>query len=443
MKKQYFTVQPAENLTGSITLQGSKNLLLQLIWLPILTQGKVTLRNVPKILDTEVSIKILQGLGFTVTKLSETDYLFEEGNLDSSFFDSEDFAILARKIRGSVTMMGASIARFKRFTLYFPGGDKIGLRPIDVHRKGIIALGATLKSDEEKAIVVCNQLIGAKIFQDCPSVTGTASTVMAAVLAKGETRILNAACEPYIVELVKALNQAGAKISGEGTNIINITGVDNLIGDVDITLLPDMIEVASFMSLAHLVGDKGLLIKSALLNSDPDELGLLLPSFRKLGVKFEVKGRDIFIPKQDKYYVEDGFVSFVDGPWPQFCPDWLSPILVFSTQVIGKVLWHQHMFEDRLFFTDNLRHMGCDLQFLNRHEVLVIGGNRDKPGKFRLTGITLATPDIRAGIAMLIAALSAKSSSIIFNIEQIDRGYGDIENRLSAIGCKIERHEIG
>lgn len=442
MKKEYFLVNSVNELSGTIEVHGSKNLMLQVIWLPLIVSAKVTLHNVPKISDTQVCIEILEGLGVKIYRLSDTSFSFDGRLAKPDFFYTDEFFRLAKKIRGSVTMMGASVARFGEFVLRFPGGDKIGLRPIDVHRNGIVALGAELRNDTDKAVVVCKNLIGAKIFQSYPSVTGTASTLMAAVMAKGTTVINNAACEPYLAELVKSLNKSGAKITGGGTNTLVIEGVDILNYDVELTLIPDMIETASFMSLSHLVGGNGLTIKNAIPFGDEYELGLLFPIFKKLGLNFDLQGNDINIQPQDIYSVENGSITIVDGPWPQFCPDWLSPMLVFSTQVSGQVLWHQQMFEDRLYFVDNLRHMGCNIHLMNRHEVIVIGGNKQNGGRFKLNSMTLASPDIRAGIAMLIAALSAKETSLIFNVDQIDRGYADIEERLNSIGCVIERNSL-
>lgn len=352
------------------------------------------------------------------------------------FLDTQEFQNLASKIRGTIVMMGACLASFGKFNLFTPGGDKIGLRPIEAHLEGVTSLGGIISVNENNTLITVDKPMGKKIFQVYPSVTGTASTLLLSVFSEGETEIMNAACEPYIKSLCDILNQMGAQIQGHGSNRIRVKGVKSLRG-VSCSILPDMIEVASFLSMSHLVEDSGMLIKNAYKDCIVEELGLLLPTFKKMGLIYEIQNKNIYVPKQHNLIIRNKTLNITDGPWPLFCPDWMSTMITFSTQCEGNVLWHQHMFEDRLFFTDGLRRMGCDIYIMNRHEVLVTGNPHKK-----LSGTIIPSPDIRAGLALLIASLSASSETIIFGVDQIDRGYSKIEERLNNIGCNITREVL-
>lgn len=436
MEKMLFRVNPVDYIAGEIQVNGSKNMMLQVIWLPLLTQDEVIISNVPDISDTFICLNILRRLGVRCDSIGIDKYSFQMLSPNPNFLDTQEFQDLASRIRGTIVMMGACLACFGKFNLFTPGGDKIGLRPIEAHLEGVKDLGAVVSRDKDNVLIAIDKPKGKKIFQVYPSVTGTASTLLLSVFSEGKTEIINAACEPYIKSLCDILNQMGAQIQGHGSNRIHIKGVKSLMG-VNCSILPDMIEVASFLSMSHLVGDSGLLIKNAYRDCIVEELGLLLPTFKKMGLIYEVVNNNIYVPKQHNLVIGDKTLNITDGPWPLFCPDWMSTMITFSNQCEGNTLWHQHMFEDRLFFTDGLRRMGCDIYIMNRHEVLVTGN----PYK-RLSGTIIPSPDIRAGLALLIASLSAGSETIIFGVDQIDRGYSKIEERLNNIGCNIKREVL-
>ena len=430
-----FQIIGGQRLHGSITPQGAKNEALQVICAVLLTEQAVTISNIPTILDVLNLIKLLEYLGVKVEQLNTDTYRFTAGNIDLAALETETFYRQSASLRGSVMLVGPLVARFGRAVIPKPGGDKIGRRRLDTHFIGIQKLGAEFNFDPDNKLyrIEAKELKGCYMLLDEASVTGTANIIMTAVLAEGETTIYNAACEPYIQQLCRMLNGMGAQISGIGSNLLTINGVKNLNG-CNHTLLPDMIEVGSFIGMAAMTGSE-LTIKNVKYN----ELGIIPDSFRRLGISLEQKGDDIFIPQQDSYTIEsfiDGSImTIADAPWPGLTPDLLSVFLVVSTKAQGSVLIHQKMFESRLFFVDKLIDMGAQIILCDPHRATVIGlGNH-----LHLRAANMSSPDIRAGIALLIAAMSADGTSTIHNIDQIDRGYQDIDKRLNALGAKITR----
>jgi UDP-N-acetylglucosamine 1-carboxyvinyltransferase len=430
-----FRIQGGVRLKGNITPQGAKNEALQVLCVPLLTSQPVTIHNVPDILDVNKLIELLGDLGCEVEKLKKGSYRFTAGNINTAYLESEAYRAKAAALRGSVMLLGPILARFGKANIPKPGGDKIGRRRLDTHFLGFQKLGArfSFNADENLFHIDASDLHGTYMLLDEASVTGTANIVMAAVLAKGTTTIYNAACEPYVQQLCAILNRMGAKISGIGSNLLTIEGVDKL-GGTDHTLLPDMIEVGSFIGLAAMTQSE-ITIKNCRL----DQLGMIPEVFRRLGIRLEFQGDDIFIPAQERYeidtFIDGSILTVSDAPWPGFTPDLVSIVLVVATQAKGTVLIHQKMFESRLFFVDKLIDMGAQIILNDPHRATVIGLDR----KYPLRGIKMSSPDIRAGVALLIAALSAQGTSEISNVEQIDRGYEDIENRLRQLGAKLER----
>lgn len=434
-----FKIEGGHQLKGSIQPQGAKNEALQILCAVLLTSEKVTIHNIPNIIDVNKLIRLLGKLGVSIEQLSESTYTFQANNIDLKYLESAEFKVDGAGLRGSIMIVGPMLTRFGKGYIPKPGGDKIGRRRLDTHFEGFIKLGATFRYNKEDHFygVESNQLRGTYMLLDEASVTGTANIVMAAVLAKGTTTIYNAACEPYLQQLCKMLNRMGAKISGIGSNLLTIEGVDSL-GGTEHTMLPDMIEIGSWIGLAAMTKSE-LTIK----NVSWDDLGVIPNVFRKLGITIERKDDDIFIPvHKDGYevqnYIDGSILTISDAPWPGFTPDLLSIILVVATQARGSVLIHQKMFESRLFFVDKLIDMGAKVILCDPHRASVIGHDF----KSQLKATTMTSPDIRAGISLLIAALSAKGTSTIHNIEQIDRGYQNIDERLKAIGAKIERIEM-
>ncbi len=430
-----FEIIGGKSLSGTISPQGSKNEALQIISACLLTTEKIELKNVPEITDVLNLIKLLKILGVKVTRKKANNFIFEAKKIDKNYVKKEKFKKLSSKIRGSIMIMGPLIAREGQVNVLTPGGDKIGRRPLDTHFKGLENLGAKIKIKKNNIYqLIGKSLIGKKILLEEASVTATANIIMAATLAKGITEIYNAACEPYIQQLCKMLNKMGAKISGIGTNLIKITGVKKLHGTSH-KILPDMIEIGSWIGLAVMT-QSNLTIK----NCSIDNLGIILNTFQKLGVKLKVKDDDIIIKKQKtheiKTFMNGSILTISDAPWPGFTPDLISIILVLATQAKGSILIHQKMFESRLFFVDKLIDMGAKIILCDPHRATVVGINR----KYSLKGTTMSSPDIRAGIALLIAALSAKGKSVIYNINQIDRGYEKIVERLQKIGANIKRN---
>jgi UDP-N-acetylglucosamine 1-carboxyvinyltransferase len=432
---QSFEIIGGKKLKGEITPQGAKNEALQIISAVLLTDQVVRISNIPDIVDVNKLIDLLQDMGVKVNRESKDTYTFQADQIDQEYFKGEVFKQKGYSLRGSVMIVGPLLARFKRAFIPRPGGDKIGRRRLDTHFLGFEKLGAKFTYDQKDSFfsVDATELKGAYMLLDEASVTGTANILMAAVLAKGTTTIYNAACEPYIQQLCKMLNAMGAKITGLGSNLLNIEGVEKL-GGCEHRMLPDMIEIGSFIGLAAMTQSE-ITIK----NVHYDELGMIPEVFKKLGIKLERRGDDIFIPSQDFYEIEtfiDGSIlTIADSPWPGFTPDLLSIVLVVATQAKGSVLIHQKMFESRLFFVDKLIDMGAQIILCDPHRANIIGLGR----KTQLRGIAMTSPDIRAGVSLLIAALSAEGKSVISNIEQIDRGYQDIEARLIAIGADIKR----
>jgi UDP-N-acetylglucosamine 1-carboxyvinyltransferase len=432
-----FKIEGGHKLSGTITPQGAKNEVLQILCAVLLTEEKVLVNNVPDIIDVNKLIFILGELGVKVEKLSSNSYAFQANKINLKYLESEDFKRDGSSLRGSIMIVGPLLARFGKGYIPRPGGDKIGRRRLDTHFEGFIRLGATFRYNKEDSFygVEADELHGVEMLLDEASVTGTANILMAAVLATGTTKIYNAACEPYIQQLSKMLNSMGAKISGVGSNLLTIEGVNSLTG-CEHTVLPDMIEIGSWIGVAVMTRSE-LTIK----NVSWENLGQIPNVFRKLGIKLEKKGDDIYIPKQASYeiqnYIDGSILTVSDAPWPGFTPDLLSIVLVIATQAKGTVLIHQKMFESRLFFVDKLIDMGAKVILCDPHRATVIG--QDFESSLKATNMT--SPDIRAGISLLIAALSAKGTSIINNIEQIDRGYENIEARLKSIGAKIERIE--
>jgi len=432
-----FKIEGGHALKGEITPQGAKNEALQILCAVLITPAKVTIENIPDIVDVNKLIQILENLGVKIQKLAKGKYTFQSDELNLDYLESDKFKDEGSGIRGSIMIVGPLLARFGKGYIPTPGGDKIGRRRLDTHFEGFIKLGATFKFNKSErfyGVEAPNGLKGAYMLLNEASVTGTANIVLAAVLAKGETTIYNAACEPYLQQLCKMLVSMGAKIKGISSNLLKITGVESL-GGCTHRILPDMIEIGSWVGLAAMTKSE-LTIK----NVSWDNLGVIPSTFRKLGITIEKKGDDIYIPAHtDGYAIEsfiDGsFMTISDAPWPGFTPDLLSIILVVATQAKGEVLIHQKMFESRLFFTDKLIDMGAKIILCDPHRANVMGHNF----KSSLKATTMTSPDIRAGISLLIAALSAKGISTIQNIEQIDRGYENIDGRLRAIGAKIER----
>ena len=430
-----FRIKGGKRLSGEIIPQGAKNEALQIICAVLLTSEDVLLNNVPDIQDVNKLIELLVSLGVKVKKTAENQFVFNASDINQEKIYSKEYYKNASSIRGSVMLLGPMLARLGKGFLPQPGGDKIGRRRLDTHFTGLEKLGAKFNYDEsEKCYYIkVEKLKGADMLLDEASVTGTANILMASVLAEGKTTIFNAACEPYLVQLSKMLNRMGAKIEGIGSNMLKIEGVKKLSGTTH-TMLADMIEVGSFIGLAAMTRSE-ITIKGANLN----DLGMIPDVFRRLGVKVEQKDKDIFIPQQDNYsiesYIDGSIMSIADAPWPGFTPDLISIVLVVATQAEGSVLIHQKMFESRLFFVDKLIDMGARIILCDPHRATVIGMNHEFP--FR--GIRMSSPDIRAGVALLIAALSAEGTSVIDNIEQIDRGYQSIDIRLQKLGAEIER----
>ncbi len=431
-----FKIEGGHQLKGSIQPQGAKNEALQILCAVLLTPELVTIHNIPDIVDVNKLIKLLGKLGVKVNKLAQGSYTFKADAIDLNYLESNDFKVDGRGLRGSIMIVGPLLARFGRGYIPKPGGDKIGRRRLDTHFEGLIKLGAKFGYSKEEQFygVEAKKLKGAYMLLEEASVTGTANIVMAAVLAQGKTTIYNAACEPYLQQLCKMLNRMGAKISGIGSNMLVIEGVEQL-GGTDHTMLPDMIEIGSWIGLAAMTKSE-LTIK----NVSWSDLGLIPNVFRKLGITVEKQNDDIYIPAHTKGYeiqnfIDGSILTIADAPWPGFTPDLLSIVLVVATQAKGSVLIHQKMFESRLFFVDKLIDMGAKIILCDPHRATVIGHDF----KSTLKATTMTSPDIRAGVSLLIAALSAKGTSIIQNIEQIDRGYERIDERLRAIGAKIER----
>lgn len=430
-----FIIEGGRQLNGTITPQGAKNEALQVICATLLTSDAVRISNIPDILDVNNLIMLLTDIGVKVTKNSRHDYTFKADELNLEYLDSYEFVRKCASLRGSVLMIGPLLGRYGKATVAKPGGDKIGRRRLDTHFLGFEKLGARLIYNEERDVyqIGTSRLKGNYMLLDEASVTGTANIIMAAVMAKGVTTIYNAACEPYIQQLCHLLNAMGANISGIGSNLVTIVGVDGLHG-AEHRLLPDMIEVGSFIGMAAMVGT-GVRIKDVSLK----DLGLIPEAFRRLGVKVKAEGDDLFIPYQKHYVVEsfiDGTImTLADAPWPGLTPDLLSVLLVVATQARGSVLIHQKMFESRLFFVDKLIDMRAQIILCDPHRAVVVGQDH----RIKLRAGRMTSPDIRAGIALLIAAMSASGVSRIENIAQIDRGYEDIEGRLNKLGAKIRR----
>jgi len=430
-----FEVKGGKKLRGDITPQGAKNEALQIISAVLLTPEKITIINIPDILDVNLLIELLGELGVKIDRPQRDTCIFQADNVDVDYLGSESFRKKSGRLRGSVMIAGPMLSRFKKAYIPKPGGDKIGRRRLDTHIIGFEKLGARFEYNDELNFfqLVAPGLHGTNMLLDEPSVTGTANIVMAAVMAKGVTTIYNAACEPYLQQLCKMLNRMGAKITGVGSNLLTIEGVDYL-GGTDHRMLPDMIEVGSFIGLAAMTQSE-ITIK----NAGIEHLGVIPEKFQQLGIQLEFKGDDIYIPSQDNYeistYLDGGILTVYDHPWPGFTPDLLSIVLVVATQAVGSVLIHQKMFESRLFFVDKLIDMGAQIILCDPHRATVIGLGR----KHNLRGITMSSPDIRAGQALLIAALSADGKSVIQNIEQIDRGYQYIDERLGRLGAEIKR----
>lgn len=430
-----FIIEGGHRLQGEIHPQGAKNEALQVICATLLTDGDVRLTNIPDILDVNNLIQLLRDMNVKVTHNGSGDFTFNAANVNLDYLHSQEFLQRCTRLRGSVLLVGPLLARFGRATLSKPGGDKIGRRRLDTHFFGMQKLGAKFRYDNEEGIfeIAADRLHGTYMLLDEASVTGTANIIMAAVLAEGTTTIYNAACEPYIQQLCHLLNAMGAQISGIASNLLTIVGVESLHG-AEHTILPDMIEIGSFIGMAAMCGD-GLTIK----NVSYKDLGIIPDAFARLGVKMELRGDDLFIPRHEHYEIEsfiDGsFMTLADAPWPGLTPDLLSVLIVVATQAKGSVLFHQKMFESRLFFVDNLIEMGAQIILCDPHRAVVVGHDNE----IRLRGRRMISPDIRAGIAMLIAAMSAEGVSRIENVEQIDRGYQHIEERLRSLGVKIHR----
>ncbi len=430
-----FEIHGGKSLKGEIIPQGAKNEALQVISAVLLTPEKVTISNIPDIVDVNKLIALLGDLGVSIERINKDTYTFEAKNINLEFFQSQQFKTKGGSLRGSIMIVGPLLARFGRAAIPKPGGDKIGRRRLDTHFLGFEKLGAKFNYNADTSFfnVDATNLQGTYILLDEASVTGTANVVMAAVLAKGTTQLYNAACEPYLQQLCKMLNRMGAKISGIGSNLLTIEGVTEL-GGTEHRLLPDMIEIGSFIGLAAMT-ESEITIKNVCF----EELGIIPNVFRRLGINFELRGDDIYIPSQSHYeidtFIDGSILTISDAPWPGFTPDLLSIILVVATQAKGNVMIHQKMFESRLFFVDKLIDMGAQIILCDPHRATVMG--LDKQVKLR--GIEMTSPDIRAGVSLLIAALSASGTSVIHAIEQIERGYQDIDIRLRALGADIKR----
>jgi UDP-N-acetylglucosamine 1-carboxyvinyltransferase len=429
-----FLIEGGRSLQGELQPQGAKNEALQILCAVLLTAEPVIINNVPNIRDVNKLIELIGCFNVTVEKLGPESYQFTANNVNIDYLETAEFADKAAALRGSVMLLGPLLARFGKARMPKPGGDKIGRRRLDTHFIGMEKLGARFNYDPETSFYSIDgtNLTGCYMLLDEASVTGTANVVMAAVLAKGKTTIYNAACEPYLQQLCSMLNRMGAKISGIGSNLLTIEGVESLGGTTH-TMLPDMIEIGSFIGLAA-TSNAEITIKNARV----DMLGLIPEVFRKMGIQMEFKGDDIFIPRQDRYeidtFIDGSILTVSDAPWPGFTPDLLSIVLVTAVQARGTVLIHQKMFESRLFFVDKLIEMGAQIILCDPHRCTVIGNDRRK-----LRGIRMSSPDIRAGVSLLIAALAAEGNSVIENVEQIDRGYQNIDGRLNAIGANITR----
>jgi len=430
-----FIIEGGHPLSGTITPQGAKNEALEVICATLLTPEEVVIRNIPDILDVNNLIQLLKDIGVKVSRLSDNDYSFKADEINLDYLESDEFVKKCAALRGSVLMIGPLLARFGKAVITKPGGDKIGRRRLDTHFLGFKYLGANFQHVENRSVyeISAKELMGCYMLLDEASVTGTANIIMAAVFAKGTTTIYNAACEPYLQQLCHMLNAMGAQISGIASNLLTIVGVESLHG-TDHRLLPDMIEVGSFIGMAAMVGN-GIRIKNVSLRN----LGIIPDAFRRLGIIINEEGDDLVIPHQEHYQIDsfiDGTImTLADAPWPGLTPDLLSVLIVVATQAQGSVLFHQKMFESRLFFVDKLIDMGAQIILCDPHRAVVVGHDR----RVRLRAGRMASPDIRAGIALLIAALSAKGTSRIDNIEQIDRGYENIEERLHMLGAKIQR----
>lgn len=430
-----FEVTGGRKLKGGISPQGAKNEALQILSAVLLTSEKMIVSNIPDIRDVNLLIEILKDLGVKVERLNTDTYTFQADDIDLEYLQSEAFRKKGAALRGSIMIIGPLLSRFKKAYMPKPGGDKIGRRRLDTHFLGFEKLGAEFNFDSNENFfsIKADHLTGTYILLDEPSVTGTANIVMTAVMAKGTTTIYNAACEPYLQQLCTMLNHMGAKIGGIGSNLLHIEGVE-VLGGTEHRMLPDMIEIGSFIGLAAMTQSE-IHIKNCGLNY----LGNILPVFQKLGIQMELKDDDILIPEQSTYeisrFIDGSILTIADGPWPLFTPDLISIVLVVATQAKGSVLIHQKMFESRLFFVDKLIDMGAQIILCDPHRASVIGINR----AYNLRGITMSSPDIRAGVSLLIAALSADGKSVINNIDQIDRGYQNIDGRLNAIGAQIRR----
>lgn len=430
-----FEIEGGHKLHGEIIPQGAKNEALQILCATVLTSDKITIHNIPDIRDVNNLILLLEKIGVKVERLKPGSCSFQADNIDLDYLKTEDFRKRGGNLRGSIMLIGPMLSRFKMAFMPKPGGDKIGRRRLDTHLIGFQKLGAKLHFNDQDLFykIEASELKGCYMLLDEASVTGTANVVMAAVLAKGQTTIYNAACEPYLFQLCNMLNRMGAKISGVGSNMLIIEGVDKLSG-TEHTMMPDMIEVGSFIGMAAMTQSE-ITIK----NVDLDALGMIPEVFKRLGIKIIQKGSDLYIPEYTSYEVEtfmDGSImTIADAPWPGFTPDLISIVLVTATQANGSVLIHQKMFESRLFFVDKLIDMGAQIILCDPHRATVIGLNRS----YNLRGVRMTSPDIRAGVALLIAALSADGTSIIDNIEQIDRGYQNIDERLRKLGAHIKR----
>lgn len=430
-----FQIEGGHRLTGEVTPQGAKNEALEVICATLLTAEPVSISNVPDILDVNNLIQLLRDIGVKVTQTARGAFTFQADSINLDYLETDEFLTRCTSLRGSILLVGPLVARFGRAVVARPGGDKIGRRRLDTHFYGLSQLGATFQYDEERGLfrIEAPLLAGKYMLLDEASITGTANILMAAVRAEGTTTIYNAACEPYIQQLCHLLNAMGARISGVASNLLTIEGVKSLHGATH-TILPDMIEVGSFIGMAAMVGG-GLTIRDV----GYDQLGIIPESFRRIGVRIERRGDDLFIPEQRHYCIEsfiDGsFMTLADAPWPGLTPDLLSVLIVVATQARGSVLFHQKMFESRLFFVDKLIEMGAQIILCDPHRAVVVGHDR----RIRLRARRMVSPDIRAGIALLIAALSAEGTSRIDNVEQIDRGYEHIETRLNALGARITR----
>ena len=430
-----FEITGGTKLRGDITPQGAKNEALQILCAVLISPEPIVIHNVPNIIDVNKLIELLNDMGVLVTKITSSSYRFESKDINLDFLDTEEFKKKASALRGSIMIIGPLLARFRKAKMPKPGGDNIGRRRLDTHFIGLQKLGASFDYDSNDSFynIHAAELKGCYMLLDEASVTGTANVVLAAVMAKGETTIYNAACEPYLQQLCAMLNRMGAKISGIGSNLLKIEGVDYL-GGTEHTILPDMIEIGSFIGLAAMTGSE-ITIKNCRI----DMLGLIPSVFQRLGIKLEFRGDDIFVPEQEYYeidtFIDGSILTVADQIWPGFTPDLLSIVLVVATQARGSVLIHQKMFESRLFFVDKLIDMGAQIILCDPHRATVIGLGKQVP----LRGISMFSPDIRAGVSLLIAAMSAQGKSTIHNIEQIDRGYQNIDDRLNALGAKIKR----